>query len=387
MSNPSPSEPAAAGRLLSLDAFRGFTIVSMLMVNNPGYDEAFPDQFRHAHWGQPITFCDLIFPWFLFIVGVALPFSAASFRRRNPGLWAYVAKCFRRALLLVFFGVMIDCSVNKRIVIGMNVLQLIGLAFFAAALLYELPRRARPWIIGGMLAGYWALIRFAPIPGVGAGFFEEDRNVIQAINRALAPWRLAGTPSVIPAAALVLIGTYFGERFRDAALTARARIRLLLLAGAALMIAGALWSLDLPMNKAVWTPSYILFTAGTGCVMLAGFYYLADARGLRGWCFPFVVYGMNAITAYFFSILVRVHTVQEWYTVTAAGEKITLWRAILNFWTDSTAAVASRVFGAGEAAAQLAGRHFGSWLFTFSYITFWGLVLYWMYRKQWFLRV
>ncbi len=121
--------------------------------------------------------------------------------------------------------------------------------------------------------------------------------------------------------------------------------------------------------------------------MLAGFYYLADVRGLRGWCFPFVVYGMNAITAYFFSIMVRVHTVQEWFTTSASGEKITLWRALLDFWTNGVARLWTGVMGADPVTARVAGEHFGSWLFTFSYIAFWFFILWWMYRKKWFLRV
>lgn len=174
-------------RLTSLDAFRGLTIIAMLMVNNPGYDSAFPRQFRHGHWGEMITFCDLIFPWFLFIVGVAVPFSASAFHRRVSGFLPYLIKAVRRMLLLLFFGILIDCSINKRIVIGMDVLQLIGLAYFAGAMIYELPKRWRLIIAGSLLVLHWAAIRFIPIPGVGAGFFEPDKNLISYINQHLGP--------------------------------------------------------------------------------------------------------------------------------------------------------------------------------------------------------
>lgn len=356
-------------RLVSLDAFRGFTIIAMLVVNNPGHSAAYPHQFRHAAWGEMVTFCDMIFPWFLFMVGVAIPFSAASFHKRNPGMIPYLVKAARRMALLIFLGILIDCSIQKRIAIGMNVLQLIGIAYFLGALLYELPRRWRLGAAGALLVLYWALIRFVPIPGEGAGFFEPNRNIIQFINRHLRPYYLAGIPSAIPTAALVLIGTFFGDRFRNPALSSSDRMKGLLLGGLVLSLAGIVWHFDLPMNKIVWTSSYILFSAGLGCLVLCLFYFILDIRGYRRWAFPFIVYGMNAITAYFVSIMVRVHTVQEWYTVTADGEKITLWQAMLNFWTDT------------------AGIYFGSYLFTGSYIFFWFLVLWWMYRKNLFLRV
>jgi len=356
-------------RLVSLDAFRGFTIISMLMVNNPGYDSAFPRQFRHASWGEMVTFCDMIFPWFLFIVGVAIPFSASSFHKKYPGFFPYFNKALKRAVLLIFFGILIDSSIQKRVAIGMDVLQLIGLAFFCGAMCYELTRQWRIIVAVLLLIIHWALIRFMPIPGVGAGFFEPQKNIISYINQHLAPYHLAGILSVIPTTSLVLIGTFFGDLFRDQNVKPLKKLVTLFITGAILTLLGILWNYDLPFSKAVWTVSYILFSAGLGCIVLGVFYYIIDIMDYKKWAFPFVVYGMNAITAYFISIMVRVHTVQEWYTTTASGEKITLWQAMLNFWTN------------------LAGINFGSYLFTGSYIFFWFLVLWWMYRKQLFLRV
>ncbi len=356
-------------RLMSLDAFRGFTIIAMLMVNNPGHDSAFPDQFRHAAWGQMVTFCDMIFPWFLFMVGVALPFSASSFHKKTPGFYPYIIKAFRRMLLLIFFGVLIDSSVNKRIVVGMNVLQLIGLAYFFGAIIYETPKKYRSYIIAGLLIFYWAFIKFVPIPGEGAGFFEEEKNIIKYINTLLRPYHLAGIMSVIPTGALVLIGSYFGEMIKDGGKKPLNKFYNLLIWGAAFAVVGFLWGLNQPMSKHLWTSSYILFSAGLGCIVLGVFYFLIDIKGYQKIGFPFVIYGVNAITAYFFSIMVRVHTVQEWFVQNAAGEKITIWKAMLEFWTG------------------LAGINLGSWLFTSTYIFFWWLILFYMYKKKWFLRV
>ncbi|MDK2971525.1 MAG: hypothetical protein PWP23_1280 [Candidatus Sumerlaeota bacterium] len=347
----------------------------MLFVNNAGYDEAFPAQFRHAAWGDFVTFCDMIFPWFLFIMGVSLPFSAASFRKRNPeaGLGQYALKCARRAVLLVLMGVLIDCSIHKRIHVGMNVLQLIGLAFFVAAMLYETPRRVRFAVAAASLVLYWILIRFIPLPGLEAGSFDADANAIAWINNRLRPYHLAGILSVFPASALVITGTWFGDRLRDSSIKPIAQTKTLFAVGSVLAVLGLLWHFDLEMSKAVWTPSYILFAGGLGAIVLGAFHGIIDVLGFRKWAFPFVVYGMNAITAYFISIMVRVHTVQEWTTKWVGSDgveqTVTLWKALLFFWTD------------------LAGRFWGSWLFTSSYIAFWFLVLLWMYRRRIFWRV
>lgn len=360
-------------RLASLDAFRGFTIVAMLTVNNPGADEALPDQLRHAPWGRFPTFCDMIFPWFLFIVGVALPFSLAAFRRKNPdaSAGAYLLKALQRAAILIVLGILIDCSVNRRVVVGMNVLQLIGCAFAVATpILLAMPRwKGRFATALAMLVAYWALIRFVPIPGVGAGFFAQDQNIILTINQALRPWHLAGILSAVPAGALVLVGSAVGELLRDGDLAAPERLRALVGAGGALAVAGLLWHLDLPMSKHVWTPSYILFAGGLGAILLALFHGVMDVRGWQRWAFPFVVFGTNAIAAYWLSIMVRVHTVQEWTMTGPDGIPVTLWNAWQQWLLSSLGTVA------------------GGWTFTLVYLAFWFGVLLWMYRRGIFWKV
>lgn len=360
-------------RLVSLDAFRGFTIAAMLFVNNKGGDPAaFSPQFDHAPWGQLITFTDLIFPWFLFMVGVSLPLSAASFRKKNPHRWMWFWKAFKRMLILILFGCLISCSLYKTLAIGTGgVLQLIGLAFFAGVLLYELPVRIRYLTAGLMLVIYWVLLRFISFPGPDGQYLSiltEDVNYT-AYLRSLLPAKLSGLPSVIPTAPLIILGTLAGELFLNKTLESMKRLKMLFLMGAGLMVCGVLWHFDLMMSKALWTPSYILFSAGTGCWMLAAFYYLTDMKGWKKMAFPFVVFGMNAITAYFFSIIVRIHTVQEWSISNALGEKVTLWQ----IWQDSF------VFLGGPIA--------GSWGFILSYLLVWWIVLYWMYRKNIFLKV
>jgi predicted acyltransferase len=340
----------------------------MLWVNNVPFEEARFRQFGHAKWGEFPTFTDMIFPWFLLIVGCAMPLSWASRRAKGtslPQLWAHSLK---RAAILFCLGCIIDSSISKRVVVGMGVLQLIGVSFLIASVACHLKSLWRGVLTGGMLVAYWALIRFFPVPGIGSGFFFENQNVIRYLNQEyLAPIHAAGILSGIPGAAEILIGTMLGDLLRRES-PPREKMRLMAAWGAALALAGLLWHLDLPMSKHVWSSPYILFSAGIGVLVLAGFYWLIDIRGWQKWAHLFVVFGMNAITAYFLSIVVRIHTVQEWTIETAAG-KATLWQAAID-WCGTT-------FGTVG----------GSWLFTASYIFIWWLVLFWMHRRKLYWRI
>jgi len=364
--------PPGMGRLLSLDAFRGFVIVAMLVVNNPGHDAAMHRQLRHAAWGEPATFCDLVLPWFVFIMGVALPFARAAFQRRTPGSLSFLTKSARRAAMLVFLGILIDCSVAKRVVIGMNVLQLLGLSFLAAAAIRELPwPRVVPAVAGALLLAWWLFLRWTPIPEFGVGAFEAQRNAVVWLNALLRPYHLAGIGSVLPAASLALVGAWLGDRMRDAQASGKPASALpaLALAAATLTAAGWIASYDLAMNKTVWTPAYVLWSAGTGAAILGLAYWAIDLKGWRGWSWPLVVFGGNAIFAYFVPIMVRLHTVQLWTMAGTDGAPITLWKAWL------------------EQCTRWAGTMGGSWLFTASYVLFWFGVLVWMRRRGWIWKV
>ena len=370
---PSPdSGPAAppSRRLISLDVFRGFTVFGMLLVNNAALDRYTPRQLTHAPWNGGIHFADLIFPWFLLIVGVAIPLSAASRGEGRAARWRYALKVFTRALTLVFLGCLIQCSLSRRLAFSLGVLQLIGLAYLCSALLHEIPLRRRILIAALLLLGHWAAIRFLPVPGVGAGVFTEQENLIAHVNATyLAHYHLNGLISVVPASALVLIGTAFGDVLRRSDRAPTSRAAWVLVAGVALVAVGWLWNLDLPFNKPGWTASYILYTAGLGALVLGFLYLLIDVNGRRAWAFPLVVFGSNAILAYVAPILVKVHVLQEWGWQTADGSLIPLQAALL-----------------GVVTAQF-GRIPGGWIYTFGYILFWWLVLFRLYRKQVFLRV
>lgn len=363
-----PTPAPASGRLVSLDAFRGLTIAGMLLVNNMALGELTPESLTHADWSGGINFADLVFPWFLFIVGVSIPFAAASARRRGVSGWPLAGKVLSRAVTLVLLGWLLDSSVAHQPMIGLGVLQLIGCAYACGTLLALLPAVPRLVTAAALLLGHWAILALVHAPGVPAGTFEEGRNAITHLNETyLAAFGLKGLVSVIPTTAMVLIGTAAGDLFRSS-LPQKRRVLVLTTAGLVLGAIGGLWSLSLPFNKPVWTGSYILFTAGCGLLTLAVFYLLVDGLGWRAPAFPFVVFGSNAIVAYVLPILVKIHILQEW-TVSRAGKDVPLQAALLK-WT-----------------ASEFGRVNGGWVYTAGYILFWWLVLLVLYRKKLFLRV
>jgi predicted acyltransferase len=361
---------AQSQRLASLDAFRGLTILGMLLVNNVALDAATPRHLTHAPWNGGVHFADLVFPWFLLIVGVALPFSAASRRKKGISLGQYYRRVLSRSALLVLLGCFIDSSLTRRPLFGLGVLQLIGLAYLVAALLYEMPLRLRLLAAAGLLIAHWAALRFLPVPGVGAGVFTEDQNLVLHWNQAyLQPLHLKGLLSVVPTSALALIGTALGDLLRRETAPPLRKVTHLLTAGLALILLGWIWNLDLPFNKPVWTASYICFAAGWGAALLGLLYLVIDVRGWRSWSFPLIVFGANAIVAYVAPILAKTYILQEWRWPLPSDPSPTLQQALL------------------QLCIEHAGRIAGGWMYTGGYILFWWLILLWLYRRGVFVRV
>lgn len=357
-------------RLVSLDAFRGLTIFGMLLVNNIMLDEATPRHFRHAAWNEGLNFADLVFPWFILIVGVAIPYAVASHRRKGLPLWKYDLKVLSRAVTLVLLGCLIDSSIYRRPIFDLNVLQLIGLAYLVAALLYELPVSRRIIIAAGFLLAHWAAIKFLPIPGVGKGVFTESQNFINHINQIyLQPVHLKGLISVVTTSALAMIGTLVGDVLRAEPDNRRRKLTYLVIGGAALTLIGWVWGRDLPFNKPLWTSSYVVYSAGLGALVLGILYLVIDVARWRAWAFPLVIFGMNAIMAYVAPILVKVYIFRDWMWTMPDGSNLPIGLAIPHWFY-----------------AQF-GRVPGGWAYAAAYIFFWWLVLLQMYRKKVFLRV
>lgn len=344
-------------------------IIAMLLVNNLIWTPRTPRQLMHAPWGQGVTFTDMIFPWFILAMGVAIPFSAGAARERGQPRWRYLLRAARRAGVLVVLGWIVDSAVARRPALGMGVLQLLGLAYLVGALAVHLPAGGRALLAGGCLAAHWALIRLAPVPGAGGPAFDADLNIIKYLNEVYLGPHLAGVISVVPTSALVILGTLVGATVRPRAPGGWRAAVTLLGAGAALAAGGWLWQRDLPFNKSVWSASYILFAGGMGMVVLGLCYLAFDLAGLRAVAYPFAVFGVNAIIVYVAAILLKVLVLQR--------VRSPLPHAPPRSIQDAAVSYLSARFGAD----------LGGWLYTLAFIAFWWVVLLWLYRRKIFIRV
>jgi predicted acyltransferase len=295
---------------VSLDAFRGLTIAAMILVNNPGSWSHVYAPLRHAEW-HGWTPTDLIFPYFLFIVGVAIPFSFRRRLREGADRRRLFAHVVRRAAILIGLGLLMravpDFDFDQMRWPG--VLQRIGLVYLVAAGLYLGAGARSRWIwTGVLLLGYWALLSWVLVPGYGAGDLSPEGNLGAYLDRLLmdghlyqGTWDPEGLLSSLPAVATSLMGIFTGEWLlsdrEDGALA-----RGLVIAGAGLTVLGLAWGLVFPVNKGLWTSSYVVFTAGTALLFLGVLFWMVDVRRWRGaWLTPMVVYGMNAIAVYVLS--------------------------------------------------------------------------------------
>ena len=308
--------PATGGRLLSLDIFRGATIAAMILVNNPGSPAAYAP-LKHAEWNG-WTPTDLVFPFFLFIVGVSLVFSSDSRLARGASKRQLVRHALQRAAIIFAIGFLLNFLFQPHFATVRipGVLQRIAVAYLAASLitLYS-GTRARILWIAGLLLGYWLLMCYVPVPGYGVPghdirLLHPDRNLDAWLDRELMSGHLfertrdpEGVLSTLPAIATVLCGVLTGEWLRSRR-TPQQKVAGMLGFGVAGLLAGEVWNAWFPINKKLWTSSYVLFTAGAALVCLALCYWLTDIRGHRGWWTrPFVIFGTNALTAYIVSEL------------------------------------------------------------------------------------
>ena len=291
------TEPTG-GRVVSLDAFRGLTIASMILVNNPGSWSYVYAPLAHAEW-HGWTPTDLIFPYFLFIVGVAIPFSFSRRLAGGAGRGRLFRHVVRRSLILIGLGLAMravpDFDLFDMRLYG--VLQRIGLVYCAAAALYLWGSARVRWaVVGVLLLGYWALV---------AGDLSPDGNLGARIDRFLmgdrlwqGTWDPEGLLSTLPAIGTCLLGIFCGEWLRSDRPGGEIS-RGMWIAGAWLVVLGFLWDLVFPINKNLWSSSYVLFTAGTALFLFGAMYWLIDVKRLRGgWVTPFVIYGMNSIAVF-----------------------------------------------------------------------------------------
>ncbi len=297
--------PEPSSRLVSLDAFRGATIASMILVNNPGSGEIYAP-LKHSVW-HGWTFTDLIFPFFLWIAGVAMTFSFA--RRLEQGAEQGAARgglllhALRRSALIFALGLLLNGFpyYNLSTLRIPGVLQRIAICtFFAAVVFLYIGLKGRVAVIVALLAAYTGLM------ALDGGSYDKGSNFAARIDQMLLAghmyaasrtWDPEGIVSTLPAIATTLFGILTGMLLRSSR-TQSEKTVWLFVAGNALIAAGLVLDPFQPINKSLWTASFSLFMAGMASVGFAFFYWIVDVLGLRRWVRPFVIYGLNAIVVY-----------------------------------------------------------------------------------------
>jgi predicted acyltransferase len=316
------STPLPVKRLLSLDVVRGITIAFMIMVNNNGGPGSW-HFMNHARWNG-LTPTDLVFPTFVFIVGVSVVFAFEARLAKGATRVELAKHTAIRAMVLIFFGIVVNSFpffhlAHMRFY---GVLQRIAVCYLVVGLCYLWDNRAATKVIALIvsLVGYWILVRWTPIPGVGilgrdVPFMDMSQNLVSWIDRHLFPFHLylyppdhnvrdpEGLLSDLPAVGTALMGMLTGIWLRSGKpLTTKAAG----LAAASLssLVLGYLWSLEFPLNKNMWTSSFVLVAGGYSLALLALCFWAIELQGWRkGWTWPWLVFGSNAIAAYMFSEL------------------------------------------------------------------------------------
>jgi predicted acyltransferase len=375
-------------RVASLDVLRGLCVAGMILVTDPGTYSAVYAPLRHADWNGT-TPTDMIFPTFLFVTGIAMTLSLEARLRGGEASGSLLRRVFRRSVLLFVLGLLLNGfpGYNLHELRLPGVLQRIAVCYLLGSLLYLVARSARALIAGislFLVGLYWLILTIVPAPGFGAGRLDPIGNVPACVDRHVIGiahmWKYGTAPSfgvaydpegilsTIPALATLLLGTLAGSWIQSSR-SEKKKLWTLAACGALLVALG--WLLDplLPINKKLWTSTFVLFSAGVSLLAFAACSWLVDVRKWSGWTAPARVFGTNAITAFVLSNV-----------LTATSDSI-------------------EVHGEGGALVSL-HQHgyaagFATWLppihaslaYAIAVVALNGLLLYPLYRKKLFLRV
>jgi predicted acyltransferase len=376
--------PSSSTRLMSLDVFRGATIAAMILVNDPGDGRVTYWPLEHARWSG-WTPTDLVFPFFVFIVGVAMAFSFRSRLERGASPGQLFSHALWRGFLLFALGIFINSFPNHFQPATMRiygVLQRIALCYVITAVLALWTGRRTQLLVAVLcLVGYWIIMRYVPVPGYGIPthnipLLDPDRNLVAWLDRKLLWGHLyertrdpEGLLSTIPAVATCVIGLLTGGWLRSYR-SLGTKWMGMAGSGIALIIAGKLFNLWFPINKKLWTSSYVLFTAGLALVCLAVCYWMLDIRRWRGrWTKLFLVFGMNAIAAYVLSEVVA--DLLDRMQVHVSDGSVLSWHEV----------VYERVF------APLASPANASLLYAMAYVLFCWAIVWVLDKKGIFLKI
>lgn len=360
-------------RLISLDALRGFTIAAMVIVNNPGTWASVYPPLLHVEWNGA-TPTDFIFPFFVFIVGVSIVLAYSKQLEQGREKGELGRKIVWRAVKIFALGLFLWLYPNFNFpgIRWVGVLQRIAIVFMVCAFLFLYTDwRKQAWIGGGLLVGYWILMDYVPVPGIGAPDLSvAEKNWAHYLDDLLLPGRLwkhtwdpEGLLSTLPAIGTGISGMLAGHLILGEKDPYR-KVAWLFFGGFAALLVGGIWGWEFPINKNIWTSSFVLVTSGFAAMGLAASMLLCDIKGVTGWTALGRIYGANAITAYVLAGVVRVLFYKDVFGMTALNRQ----------WMDAAT-------GAGM-AGELA-----SLLYAIFYMLVIFLPVWWLYRKKIFLKV
>jgi predicted acyltransferase len=373
-------------RLPSLDFFRGATVIAMITVNNPGTWEHVYAPLRHAPWNG-CTPTDLIFPFFLFIVGVSIHFAYRD--KRSQGLdHSNFTKVLRRTLFIFALGIllawftlpltrMVDVERLSTLRIP-GVLQRISVVFFCCSLLYLTTRWLTQLRLGAfLLLAYYLLMTVVPVPGYGDPNLDPGTNLAAWTDRLVfgnhlwsqsVTWDPEGALSTLPAIVTGILGLLTGQ-LMDKVENPTERVSWLFFFGMILMVTGLAWDMAFPINKSLWTSSYVLYTGGWAAQALAASHWLIDIRSHQSWIKPFLYFGMNAIFAFVASGLVAKLLLRTRWML-ADGTEESLWNYLYQ-----------------NLYASWMEPRLASVSFALTLVLLFGGILRVMYQRKWFIKV
>jgi predicted acyltransferase len=368
-----------SGRMLSLDVFRGLTIAGMVLVNNPGTWSNIYWPLEHAEWNG-WTPTDLIFPFFLFIVGISTTLAFARRVAQGDDQFDLLKKVFKRAGIIFGLGLLLNGFpyYNLAEIRIPGVLQRIAVCYLIASIIFiKTNWRTQAIIAGALLLIYWVLMTVLPVLIFGAADLSKEGNLAAHVDRwLLGPhiWKGGvvfdpeGLLSTIPAIATTLCGILTGHWLRSGR-TQLEKVGGLFFAGACAVVVGWAWHFFFPINKSLWTSSYVVFTAGMALELLAICYWLVDIKNYKRWAKPFVIFGVNALALFVFSgLLARLMGIIK--LPSGDGKSIALQPFIFKYLFLSWAAPIN-----------------ASLFFAIAYIFFWLFLMWLLYRKNIFIKV
>jgi predicted acyltransferase len=379
-----------SNRLLSLDVFRGMTIAGMVLVNNPGTWSQIYSPLKHAEW-HGATPTDFVFPFFLFIVGISIALALGK-RVESGGINRDIyTKILRRALIIFALGLFLaafpfyDFSKGEWLDISnlriMGVLQRIAVCYLVASLIFIRTNwRQQTIIAAALLLVYWALMTLINVPGCEITTFNDKAcNLAAYLDRVILTenhiWKSAkvfdpeGILSTIPAIATTLAGVLCGHWLRSRR-DDYERVAAMVFLGVVLTALGWAWSFWFPINKPLWTSSYVVYTAGLALCFLGFCYWLVDIKGYRQWAKPFVIFGVNALALFVFSgLLAKLFGIIK-VSTNAEGKSVSLQKWIFD-----------SIF------TPLASPINASLMYAISYIFLWLFLMWLLYRKRIYIKV